>query len=451
MLFISYSSLDKELADTVRRKMTERGVECWMAPESISPGSNYANDIPAAIRDCDAVLVILTERSQQSVWVPKELDTAFRMRKTVFPLHLDESEIVPAFQLYFSNVQLVEVSKRLDPVLDTISDMLSGKFRMPNSADLPSNLPDRIRMYDLLHVRSQKDIDIHRIRSQNDVTRSLAAPFGQNEQGETVFLDIHHRADGPNGLCCGPAGSGKTEFINTFLLSLALNFSPDDILFYLVDFEHYAYDLLRILPHLAGAFTEIDGKDAGTGFTDALKNEIEKRERLLKEFEAANIYQYLKKRKAAGYRMPPMPHILIVVDELADLKREWPEIADSITELGAWRSTERFGFHILWCTSRPSGVINDRIYSSLSYQVCSSMYQNIAEADGFQSERSRPGRLFFASPTLDTPQLVQVAYTGDKSALPAEGSAEMWNMGWQFFAKKQGEALAGAIARYELD
>ena len=68
-----------------------------------------------------------------------------------------------------------------------------------------------------------------------------------------------------------------------------------------------------------------------------------------------------------------------------------------------------------------------------------------------QSNSLRPGRLFFTSQTMETPQLIQLAYSGDKAALPIEGNLDMNDMGWSYFARKQSESLARVIARYELD
>ena len=451
MIFISYASTEKALADRIRKQLTERGLECWMAPESILPGSNYADDIPLAISSCSALLVILSGESQKSIWVPKELDMAFNLHKTIIPLHVDESPITLKFQFYFSNVQQVDAHKELNTVLNTVADVLLGVYRTPNASDVKSSLPEKVSLYDLLKIHSARKLDIGSIRGRNDVTQSLAVPVGLDEQGEPVFIDIHHKADGPTGICYGPSGSGKTEFINTLLLSLALHFSPQDICFYLTDFQHGTYDTLKTLPHMAGSFTDIDSKNEASAFLNAILSEKEKREKLLQESRTENIYQYLKKRKASGYTLPPMPHILIAIDELASLKREWPDIVYEITRLGESNTADRYGYHILFCTSRPAAVVNDAIFHILSFQVCSNMVQNIEYADNLQSELRRPGRLFFASPALEAPRLIQVAYSGDKAFLPTISDLDMNDMGWSCFARRQNESITGAIARYELD
>ena len=76
MVFISYSS--KEYATTlqIRSALESNRIECWMAPESIPAGSDYADEIQTAIENCEAFLLVLSAASQRSKWVRKELDKA---------------------------------------------------------------------------------------------------------------------------------------------------------------------------------------------------------------------------------------------------------------------------------------------------------------------------------------------------------------------------------------
>ena len=76
MVFISYSSRDYEQAQKLRIRLEQDGITCWMAPENIRAGQDYASEIPAAIANCSVFLLLLTDNAQRSTWVPKELDTA---------------------------------------------------------------------------------------------------------------------------------------------------------------------------------------------------------------------------------------------------------------------------------------------------------------------------------------------------------------------------------------
>lgn len=104
-VFISYKSEEFEEADWVRSVLEHNGISCWMAPASIKGGSSYAKEIPQAIRDCKVFVLILSEKSQVSQWVPRELDQAINENKTVMPFMLENCALKDDFNFYLSNVQ----------------------------------------------------------------------------------------------------------------------------------------------------------------------------------------------------------------------------------------------------------------------------------------------------------------------------------------------------------
>lgn len=104
-VFISYKSEEFEEADWVRSVLEHNGISCWMAPTSITGGSSYAKEIPQAIRDCKVFVLILSEKSQISKWVPRELDQAINENKTVMPFMLENCVLKDDFNFYLSNVQ----------------------------------------------------------------------------------------------------------------------------------------------------------------------------------------------------------------------------------------------------------------------------------------------------------------------------------------------------------
>lgn len=107
-VFISYKSEDWEQADWLRRTLEQNGVSCWMAPSSIPGGSSYAAEIPAAIRECRAFVLVLSARAQTSRWVPRELDQAINAGKVVLPFMLENCALRDDFNFYLTNVQRYE-------------------------------------------------------------------------------------------------------------------------------------------------------------------------------------------------------------------------------------------------------------------------------------------------------------------------------------------------------
>ena len=106
-VFISYSSKDFERVNRIKEILETNGISCWMAPQCIPAGSNYAREIPAAIKNCKVFLLMLTSRSQESQWVPKELSLALSEGKCVLPFMLENCALTEMFNFYLTDVQRV--------------------------------------------------------------------------------------------------------------------------------------------------------------------------------------------------------------------------------------------------------------------------------------------------------------------------------------------------------
>ncbi len=83
VVFISYSNKLKVLASHVKPVLEINGIECWIAPDSIPAGTDYASVIQEALENCLVFVLLLSENSQNSIWVTKELEQALNLGKTV--------------------------------------------------------------------------------------------------------------------------------------------------------------------------------------------------------------------------------------------------------------------------------------------------------------------------------------------------------------------------------
>ena len=449
MVFISYSSKDYAVATKIRNRLCQNNVDCWMAPDSIPGGSDYAREIPAAIESCDYFLIILSENSQKSVWVPKELDLAITAKKTVLPIIIDSSVLEASFRLRLSNVQCLDASVRLDEILQIISYRINGKDSVPNASDVTSDLPEILTFYELLGIENSKEIDIDLLRSATDITKSMAVPVGKNDQGEIVYLDLHHKGDGSNNIICGPVGSGKSEFIETALLSLALHFSEDDVIFDIVDLKGggIAHELAG-LPHIHQSLVE-DSEESVNAFVNSIKTEVDRRDKLLQENNVDNIYQYLKlrKEKTGGYE--PMPHLILAVDEIAILKMQYPEAARELIRLVDQVGSAHYGIHLIMGTQYVFGVVDDVLYRLITSSICSSMQRDLM-GDPIKGATTIPGRMYFQSEAQDYVQLIQLAYCGMTSDPNLSSKVELKDFDW-FCRKEQKKSLISVLRRYNLD
>lgn len=107
-VFISYKTEEFSEALWVKETLETNGISCWMAPMSIPGGSNYAAEIPQAIRECKVFVLLLSQKCQESKWVPRELDQAINEGKTILPFMLENCTLKDEFNFYLSNVQRYE-------------------------------------------------------------------------------------------------------------------------------------------------------------------------------------------------------------------------------------------------------------------------------------------------------------------------------------------------------
>lgn len=240
-----------------------------------------------------------------------------------------------------------------------------------------SSLPEQYSLMDMFEVNKPSEFDAFTKWTENDATKSLAVPLGIDADGYQVMLDIHEKEHGPHGLIAGMTGSGKSEFIISYIASLAMNFSPDDVSFILVDFKGGGMgDTFKNLPHVVGTVTNLDGNELNRSLL-AIESELINRQTILKEasekYDISNIdiYRYQEIRKdllEKGEEIEALPHLVIIVDEFAELKQQNPDFLDQLIRIA--RIGRSLGVHMILATQKPDGVVNDQITSNIRFKVC---------------------------------------------------------------------------------
>ena len=242
-----------------------------------------------------------------------------------------------------------------------------------------SQLPESITFMEMEKAGKVKQLNISNRWNTNDITTSLKAEIGVDTEGDLVYLDLHEKAHGPHGLIAGMTGSGKSEFIITYILSMAINYSPDDVSFVLIDYKGgglaFAFEnktTNTILPHLAGTITNLDKAEMDRTLV-SIDSEVKRRQ---KEFNEArdklgestiDIYKYQRLYKE-GKINKAIPHLFIICDEFAELKSQQPEFMDNLISIA--RIGRSLGVHLILATQKPSGVVNDQIWSNSKFHIC---------------------------------------------------------------------------------
>lgn len=109
--FISYSTKNQNAANSMRNFFHENGIQTWMAPNNIPVGSKYAEVIIKALKECSCLVLLLTNDSQGSIWVAKEVERAINYKKTIIPIQLEEVVLNDEFELYISTDQIIMVDR----------------------------------------------------------------------------------------------------------------------------------------------------------------------------------------------------------------------------------------------------------------------------------------------------------------------------------------------------
>ncbi|HEY7833554.1 MAG TPA: type VII secretion protein EccCa [Ktedonobacterales bacterium] len=235
------------------------------------------------------------------------------------------------------------------------------------------DLAEDIRLLDLLSIHSAADIMRDQAWRPRTRQNLLKVPVGVRADGEPLLMDFREAAEGgmgPHGLIIGATGSGKSELLRTIVTSLALTHDPDTVNFVLVDFKGgAAFADLATLPHCAGLLTNLESDlTLVDRMQDSLRGEGARRDRLFRA--AGNLkdireYHHLR---AQNPTMEPLPYLMVVIDEFAELLAKRPdfkEVFDSIGRVG--RSQ---GIHLLLASQRLEEGRIQGLESALRYRMC---------------------------------------------------------------------------------
>ncbi len=255
--------------------------------------------------------------------------------------------------------------------------------------------------------------------------KSLSVPIGQDESGHRLVIDIKesaHGGAGPHGLCVGATGSGKSELLRTLVVALAATHPPNTLNFVLVDFKGGATFLgLDGLPHTSAVITNLaEEAILVERMHDAISGELNRRQEWLRKMgNFANVADY-ELARTEHPEWPPLPALLIVVDEFSELLGQHPEFADLFVAVG--RLGRSLQVHLLLASQRLEEGRLRGLDSHLSYRIGLKTFslqesrQVLGVPDAYHLP-SKPGAGFYKS---DADQLLsfQTAYVSGELLRP---------------------------------
>lgn len=351
----------------------------------------------------------LTEYGVSLIFVEEVIESLPEHVKTVIDIKSrDEGELVmkegELIQQTFVPEQTPEIDK----------EYIARRLANLNHVEHMKNaIPNSMTFLEMYKVETVQELNIARRWNMNDTYKTMSVPLGMRGKDDILELNLHEKAHGPHGLIAGTTGSGKSEIIQSYILSLSVNFHPHEIAFLLIDYKGGGMaNLFKNLPHLVGTITNLDGDEAMRALT-SIKAELKKRQRLFGEFDVNHINQYHKLINE-GIATEPMPHLFIISDEFAELKSEQPDFMKELVSTA--RIGRSLGIHLILATQKPSGVVDDQIWSNSKFKLALKV-QNRQDSNEIlktpdAADIKEPGRAYLQVGNNEIYELFQSAFSG---------------------------------------
>ncbi len=299
--------------------------------------------------------------------------------------------------------------------------------RMPGKSTVGIQVPNHKR--ETIWLR-----DVVECESFAQSKSRLAVALGKDISGRIVTGDL---ASMPHVLIAGSTGSGKSVAINAMIMSVLFKSTPEQVRMILVDPKRVELGMYEGIPHL---FTPIitEAKLAANALRNAVR-EMERRLKLLAANHVRNIDQFNKlfdngsEYLFEDVNQEPLPYIMIIIDELADLMMlDRSNVEESITRLA--QMARAVGIHLVLATQRPSvdvitGLIKANVPTRMSFRLATKVdSRTIIDSNGAESLLGR-GDMLFLPPGTSRLQRVHAPFVTEKEIAAV---TEFW--------KAQGEA-----------
>lgn len=321
---------------------------------------------------------------------------------------LNTSDSTKVINFSYDPIDDIQAKKMVDKLAPVYCEEVS----------LEGSLTKSISLYELLNIYTVGDIDLQTRWNSSEVFKSMAAPLGVKSKDQIVCLDLNEKHHGPHGLVAGTTGSGKSEILQTYILSMATLFHPYEVSFVIIDFKGGGMvNQFKDLPHLIGAITNIDGREIDRSLL-SIKAELRKRQALFAQSGVNHIDAYIKLYKRGEAKIP-LPHLILIVDEFAELKMNQPEFMKEL--ISAARIGRSLGVHLILATQKPSGVVDAQIWSNSKFKLCLKV-QNKEDSNEvlktpLAAEIKEPGRAYLQVGNNEIFDLFQSAYSGAPASI----------------------------------
>lgn len=273
------------------------------------------------------------------------------------------------FLIRESFVDLSSISQKI-----CITDVIKDPQRVLSPEHIAWTRPSRKLYREVCLLQNQKELSQSILPAFQKTEKSHNRPdlnviLGMTQDHEKVYLDLSETQHGPHGFIAGMTGSGKSELLTNLLLQLVSLNTPNELQYLLIDFKGGAFgQAFYEFSHCKGYLTNLEVEEAAR-FGISLQAFLRQRQKRLQIF--AKDHPGMKVHIDAYNKVffdHPMPHVLVVIDEMAQLKMILPDFMSQLKEIA--RIGRSLGIHCLMSTQKPMGVIDDQIWANTGFRIC---------------------------------------------------------------------------------
>ncbi|WP_223592676.1 type VII secretion protein EssC [Neobacillus bataviensis] len=393
------------MAEKEQQEFTQHYVVFSMSKE-LAGKAEMVNLLLKEKKDLGISLVTLYNELER---LPKECSNVIELDEPVSKIY-DKDDISGKYQPFKADIYMQQDPEEMAIKLANI--------QLASSVDAYS-LPDMLTFLEMFGVGKVEHLNSPTRWKENNPTLTIETQIGVNQMGEPFKIDLHEKYHGPHGLIAGMTGSGKSEFIMTFILSLAVNYHPDEVAFILIDYKGGGMaNAFLNLPHLAGTITNLDGAAVKRSLV-SIQSELKRRQAIFSETSRRlnesiiDIYKYQKLYRE-GVVSEPLQHLFMISDEFAELKTQQPEFMDQL--VSAARIGRSLGVHLILATQKPSGVVDDQIWSNSKFRISLKVQEKADSMEVIKrpdaAEIKQTGRFFLQVGYNELFELGQSAWAG---------------------------------------
>jgi len=245
-------------------------------------------------------------------------------------------------------------------------------------------------------------------------SRLLEVPLGKSLSGDIVSMDIGAM---PHVLIGGATNSGKSSCINSIIISLLLKVKPSQVKFIMIDPKMVELNIYNGIPHLLTPVVT-DPRKAASALSWATE-EMDNRFKVLSDYNFKSLKEYnYRVKKDEIEDLKPMPYIIIIIDELADLMMiSASEVEENICRIA--QKGRAVGIHLLVATQKPvvkiiTGLIQGNIPARIAFNVAKNIDSRVILDQSGAEKLIGKGDMLYKSPTASTPIRLQGALVTSK-------------------------------------